>query len=101
MRSFVTTTRTSVSYAVGSPGLGDCWTSLSTGASCHTGSSNLPSRVIEAEESTTAVALGSLVPATLVEVAPKKRSEASQAHFCLLRIIEATRVMRWATNEPG
>src|ERR1700730_13168594 len=89
MRSFVTTTRTSVSYGVGSPGLGDCWTSFNTGASRHTDSSNLPSRVIEAEESTTALALGASVPATLIEVAPKKRIAASQAHFCLLHTIES------------
>src|SRR5882757_3360076 len=101
MRSFVTTTRTSVSCGVDSPGLGDCCTSFSTGASRHTDSSNLPSRVIEAEESTTAVAFGSFVPATLVEVAPRKRSDASQAHFCLLQTIEATRAIHRATHELG
>jgi len=79
MRSFVTTTRTSVSYGDGCPGLGDCWTRVSTVASRHTGSSNLPSRVIETEESTTARALEPLVPATPVEAGPKARAAAVKA----------------------
>src|SRR5882762_1901380 len=101
MRSFVTTTRTSVSSGVGSPGLGDCWTSFSTGASRHTGSFNFPSRVIEAEESTTALALGSFVPAIQVEVTQKRMSEASQTHFFLLQRMGAVCVVCWSTNKLG
>src|SRR5260221_11192800 len=99
MRSFVTTTRTSVSSGVGSPGLGDCWTSFSTGALRHTGSFNLPSRVIEAEESTTALSFRSFASATQVEVAHKKTSDARQTYFCLWRAMGAIHVLWWSTNE--
>src|SRR3981189_1262549 len=89
MRSFVTTTRTSVSYGDGCPGLGDCWIRVSTVASRHTGSSNLPSRVIETEESTTARALCALGSARPVAVAPsKKRIDAPQARLCGSQAIE-------------
>src|SRR5260221_13254012 len=101
MRSFVTTTRTSVSIGVGSPGLGDCWTSFSTGASRHTGSFNFPSRVIEAEESTTALSLRSFVPAKLLEVTQIRRSEASQAHFFVSQRMGAVCVVCWSTDKLG
>src|SRR5712692_8903962 len=92
MRSRVTTTRTSVSYGVGSPGFGDCCVSFNTGASRHTGSSSRPSSTIEAEGRTTASTLGpSLARASANPVAARTMQK-SQTHFCVRRILE--------TNSP-
>src|SRR5882724_10533764 len=64
-RSLVTTTRTSVSNGVGSPGFGDCCVSFNTGAERQMGSSNRPSSVMEPDERTAASMLGSSLPLAL------------------------------------
>src|SRR6266699_892029 len=90
MRSRVTTTRTSVSYGVVSPGFGDCCVSFSTGASRHTGSSNRPSSTIEAEGRTTASTLGPSLARASANPVVASAMQKSQTHCCFWRILEIT-----------
>ena len=82
-RSLVTTTRTSVSNGVGSPGFGACCVSFNTGAERQMGSSNRPSSVMEPEERTAAAMRGSslaLAPALRAEASSKRKRQKKKVH---------------------
>src|SRR5262249_4561168 len=75
------------SYGVGSPGFGDCCTSLSIGASRHTVSSRCPSSVIEVE-AVAAPTDGGSSPAARAKLVAAKKMQSSARDRCLLELWE-------------